>query len=588
MPLLLVAVPLQKSWLGLSYWRTPTIMELPVELEYIPYQEFQDRFSKLNRIVRPIYPTIWPNILMVSIFATMIVIASVGMARNVNGLAVMGQVACFVIPILAILWIRIRKESKARARKQFKRRSIKLLREWTEQDTPTFAIQWKLRLRVWNDVRRRREAAAAVAASGGAEQAQEQEQEQEVDLVPQQQGQQRQSSVTIQIESLDINNETSRNTANGVETASTDTPTTSIQPPPPRVADVYTALGLPTPADYISNNSTTSLPSPPPPTATTTPSRSRMITSPQEQRPHHQPTPTNNDNTQLTSDPTLFETRQSWIERLRDLSSRVLFTETRVWMIEISRRDNGVMDEYALAVPSPVYCGYRLPGYEDVLLQGTGGSGVTGETGREVEGGGGNEEMVIAIGVSPSTTTVINSNNAQQQQHMRYGGPPPAYFSDSEGEDDDDDDEDEEEGGQQQQSTSTSSTTAITGPRDLTRVVTLSGAHQPQHQRPMEMTAVALTSGPTSSFATSSTIARDRITGRLGNHPLRQQQGSTMSGITMTGSSSTSTYSATTSRTTLALTLADKDKEDENRAGGEGEGDDEDRNNATMDKEETK
>ncbi|KAG0373930.1 hypothetical protein BGX24_011053, partial [Mortierella sp. AD032] len=66
-------------------------MELPVELEYIPYQEFQDRFSKLNRIVRPIYPTIWPNILMVSIFVTMIIIASVGMARNVNGLAVMGQ-----------------------------------------------------------------------------------------------------------------------------------------------------------------------------------------------------------------------------------------------------------------------------------------------------------------------------------------------------------------------------------------------------------------------------------------------------------------------------------------------------------------
>lgn len=55
---------------------------------------------------------------MVFIFGALIVTAAVGMARNESGLAVMGQVACFVIPILAILWIRVRKEGKARARKQ--------------------------------------------------------------------------------------------------------------------------------------------------------------------------------------------------------------------------------------------------------------------------------------------------------------------------------------------------------------------------------------------------------------------------------------------------------------------------------------
>ncbi|KAF9911922.1 hypothetical protein EC991_001828 [Linnemannia zychae] len=55
---------------------------------------------------------------MVFIFAAMIITAAVGMAKNGSGLAVVGQVACFVVPILAILWIRIRKESKARARKR--------------------------------------------------------------------------------------------------------------------------------------------------------------------------------------------------------------------------------------------------------------------------------------------------------------------------------------------------------------------------------------------------------------------------------------------------------------------------------------
>ncbi|KAF9140292.1 hypothetical protein BGX30_006736, partial [Mortierella sp. GBA39] len=296
MPMLLVAIPLQKSWLGLSYWRTPSVMELPVELEYIPYEEFEERFSRLNQIARPTYPTIWPNVLMVFIFGALIVTAAVGMARNQAGLAVMGQVACFVIPVLAILWIRVRKEGKARARKQFKRRSIKLLREWTEQDTTAFAIQWKLRLRVWNDVRRRRAAAIAAAAGSDHNQEQEQDQDQEVDDMREQLPAQQQS-VPIHIESVDGNNN------------DTDTQTTTTIQRPPRVADVYAALRLPTPPNYItSDTDDTPTLSTPSLTTTTTPSRGRMRTPPSQQAPQQQQQEASS--TQSTSDSphTLLET----------------------------------------------------------------------------------------------------------------------------------------------------------------------------------------------------------------------------------------------------------------------------------------
>jgi hypothetical protein len=405
-----------------------------------------------------------------------------------------------------------------------------------------------LRLRVWNDVRRRREAAIAAAAGLGHSQEQEQENEQEVDDMREQRTQQQ--SVAIQIEPIARNNNIS-----GVET---DTPSSTTIPRPPRVADVYAALRIPTPPNYVTSDNTsntTPTPTSPIPIAmTTTPSRSGMRTPASQQQQQQ----TSN---QLTSDSTLFDTRQSWIERLRDLSSRLLFTETRVWMIEISRRD-GVMDEYALTVPSPVYCGYRLPGYEDVLLSrqlqqqeqtvGGGGGG----------GGEGGDQMAIAIGVpsSPSTTTV-NDVFQQQQQQSRYGGPPPAYFSDSE-DDEEDDDEDEEEVVPSNTTTTAAAVVGIHGGNGSGNSgstvssaggrVTMSGTHQ--HQRPMEMTTVSLSTGP------STTPVAVRIgghLGRIGNH-LHQQQGSTMSGSTMTTSSN---CSAATSRTTLALTLGDKDKD---------------------------
>lgn len=99
------------------------------------------------------------------------------------------------------------------------------------------------------------------------------------------------------------------------------------------------------------------------------------------------------------------------------------FVEPKVWLIEISLRECQ-LDEYAVMVPSPVYCDYRLPGYDDVMA-GT------------VLGGGEGGSSSVATAASSSRTGL-----------NRYNGLPPAYVSesDSEGEDDhEDDDEDDDD-----------------------------------------------------------------------------------------------------------------------------------------------
>ncbi|KAF9577202.1 hypothetical protein BGW38_007747, partial [Lunasporangiospora selenospora] len=118
MPILLLAVPLRKSWLGIHYWMAPKLMDLPVELEYIPYQELEERFAKLNRIARPIYPTPWPSIIFVLVFSALFAASAVGISQTGSALSILGQGACFILPVIAILWIRVRKETKARARKK--------------------------------------------------------------------------------------------------------------------------------------------------------------------------------------------------------------------------------------------------------------------------------------------------------------------------------------------------------------------------------------------------------------------------------------------------------------------------------------
>ncbi|KAG0279595.1 hypothetical protein BGZ96_001903 [Linnemannia gamsii] len=97
------------------------------------------------------------------------------------------------------------------------------------------------------------------------------------------------------------------------------------------------------------------------------------------------------------------------------------FVEPKVWLIEISLRECQ-LDEYAVLVPSPVYCDYRLPGYDDVM------------TGPVVGGGGGGSSSVAAA--ASSSRAGLN----------RYNGLPPAYESesDSEGEDEDHEDDDDD------------------------------------------------------------------------------------------------------------------------------------------------
>ncbi|KAF9907718.1 hypothetical protein EC991_010665 [Linnemannia zychae] len=100
----------------------------------------------------------------------------------------------------------------------------------------------------------------------------------------------------------------------------------------------------------------------------------------------------------------------------------IFFREPKVWLIEISLRECQ-LDEYALMVPSPVYCDYRLPGYDDAMAGAAGG----------VTGAGATGEIVAA---ASSSRTALN----------RHNGLPPAYENESDsGEDDDDFDEDEDE-----------------------------------------------------------------------------------------------------------------------------------------------
>jgi hypothetical protein len=89
------------------------------------------------------------------------------------------------------------------------------------------------------------------------------------------------------------------------------------------------------------------------------------------------------------------------------------FRERRVWLIEISLREYQ-LDEYVVAVPSPVYCDYRLPEYGDVVM------------------------------AAPTTTAaiVLASANSSRQGVNQQLGEPPAYESESDRDSDDDDNDD--------------------------------------------------------------------------------------------------------------------------------------------------
>ncbi|KAF9382430.1 hypothetical protein CPC16_009357 [Podila verticillata] len=469
MPTLLVAVPLSKSWLGLHYWKAPPLMELPVELEYIPYQEFEDRFEKLNKIARPIYPTFWPNVIMILVFVGLAATAAIGMSQKGSALSIMGQGSCFILPVIVVLWIRIRKETKARSRKKFKHRSQKLLRAWTVQDTETHAIQWKLRLRPKAKSAARRWRGFSNSSTPNVTGLTEEEnnlQDNNMDRL---------NNTTVGASANAylspnhprLHQQTSpQNSQEGQEQQEQDHQTSesasqspSVQiTPPPRVADVYTALSNPT---ATTTTTSTALTTQPIVTIVATPTTA--ITDMVGEG-------------DLEAGPTPPRSKwEPWKELLMELyCCAYLFKQSKVWMIEISLREN-LLDEYALPVPSPVYCDYRLPGYDDVM------SNLTPST-------------MIQSATSTNASTIVVTRQGTIPT-TRYLGSPPAYESDSENDSDDEDGQDDDEGNDSEAESvhlPTSAPVTRGSQSEMSSVGSMSVAAGSIVHQPMEMTTVVV------------------------------------------------------------------------------------------------
>ncbi|KAG0222760.1 hypothetical protein BGX31_008898 [Mortierella sp. GBA43] len=476
-------------------------MDLPVELEYIPYQEFQDRFAGLNSIARPMYPTIWPNVIMFFVFSGLLATAIVGISMTGTGLSIMSQGACFVLPIIAVIWIRVRKESKAKARKKFKQRSQKLLRAWTSEDFVTHAIQWKLRLRPKSAAKRWRTLYnSSRLANGMTTQSIQPIIVEPITITPPPPPPPQPSvpspqprptiSLPPRIATMDLGNplslsENAHNSNTNADNTLVSSRTVVIQLEQTSAASTPstpTAPQLPTP---VSPSSPRSIPTP----ATASPRHVEDIYA--TLRSHTQPVlssilPRHQIITRSTMDPATGagtsgngspyrSTWESLVMLVRNIyCCAFLFKEPKVWMIEISIRE-GMLDEYALPVPSPAYCGYRLPEYEDVIA-GQRMSSVNSNSNSNAN------SNTVSAGLSP----------AGLPNQQRYSGPPPDYESDSEndseneGEDDDDPRSDED---------SLENTTANLPQRTLSRRSVPSGVISAQ--QPIEMLVVVIPSPST-------------------------------------------------------------------------------------------
>ncbi|KAF9379650.1 hypothetical protein CPB97_008845 [Podila verticillata] len=410
MVLLLFAVPLSKNWLGIHYWKPPPPEDLPVELDYIPYEVFKDRLEQLNKIARPDYPTYWPNVAAFFVLAGITAVVTWGITKSGHNLGTMAQGACFVIPILIVIWVKIRKETKARARKRFKYRSQKLLRVWTNEDVASHAIQWKLRLRSKSAARRwilRQPNLSPTPTNIVEEDIVHVDQHVVVPTThPEQPTQEQPTHVTQQQEQPVQPHQQDHETRSPLEQLPGIFSTSSSPPPPsrpqinirtPTISDMYYSLRanhhrfqIPRHLRRDSGNSTSS----------TAPLRSRE------------------DGFSSEHDGSSNPIWVSFVVMFKGIWCCMCFLQERkYWLIEIAIRDYQ-MDEYALMVPSPVYCDYRLPGYEDVVAAGAGNGTGSG-------------------GTSPP------ANSSRVGLH-RYIGMPPAYESGSEN---DSDDEDEDEDG---------------------------------------------------------------------------------------------------------------------------------------------
>lgn len=143
-------------------------------------------------------------------------------------------------------------------------------------------------------------------------------------------------------------------------------------------------------------------------------------------------------------------------------------------MIEISLREN-LLDEYALPVPSPVYCDYRLPGYDDIM------SGNLTPT---------NTMVQSATSTTASTIVAVTARQGTTPA-TRYLGSPPAYESDSDDSDDEDgQDDDDDEGDSEAESVHIPTSAPVTrGPEMTSSGSSVAGSTV---HRPLEMTAIVV------------------------------------------------------------------------------------------------
>ncbi|KAF9131241.1 hypothetical protein BGX30_013190 [Mortierella sp. GBA39] len=202
-------------------------------------------------------------------------------------------------------------------------------------------------------------------------------------------------------------------------------PSSTVAPPSPIVSlyETFRARTQRGRTTSVDSTNTTNFVTPPPPQQETDISSSTATTT-ETNTPNIPPVSSSIPSATRDESPTTtFTTGASIWSIFRECLGNSLchgfcFVEPKVWLIEISLRECQ-LDEYALMVPSPVYCDYRLPEYDDVIAGAGGGAG---------------ESSGVAAAASSSRTGL-----------SRYNSLPPAYESESESEGEDDDDLDDED-----------------------------------------------------------------------------------------------------------------------------------------------
>jgi hypothetical protein len=194
-------------------------------------------------------------------------------------------------------------------------------------------------------------------------------------------------------------------------------------------------------------------------------------------------------------------------------------------MIEISIRE-GILDEYALPVPSPAYCDYRLPGYEDVI------------SGR------------LAGSTNAVNTSLSMSSPAALSLQRRYSGPPPEYESDSEN--DSDSENEDGDGEDDEDESDRNSTRSVSRQRGVTQ-----GRSNGEHSVPIEMTAVMTTSPSPITARYSGAIRAEASTATRIAHSGEDTEQDMSTSLDSSNSLSTLPESETT---VLSIALEDKEE----------------------------